>query len=526
MDIKNTENIGVAPINSGANPFFSDQTKKDFSSGENIVSRDPLYSMSPVQSKSVDASSGADNKNEEVVTPTERRKIVEIKDVSVVYNIGKNNEAMALDGIDLEIYAEEYVIFFGPSGCGKSTLLNIISGLEIPSKGNVWVEGQNLAELSSNELAKFHCRRTGMVFQSYNLIPTLDILDNIVLPQMFERKKPADRKKTGRELLEKMDLQNFEKRLPQELSGGQQQRVCICRALINNPPIILADEAVGNLDSVSADNVLGILDTLNMEEKKTIISVTHNPEHLFYADRIFYLRDGKIIKVEINEKRRHIERKEELTGTGDSDENKEGEIKKIRNELDLLLQAYPDLSSMQLHMMLAPFKAKMLVAYLISNLESEEISRMEKIITDRLLGRIGKKELLELFDAEFEKGGLGLYKNKAANFSEIIEEVVDKSDYLRREKNDLKECRVDQIKEVINIIRQSLLYEFDGDLTLDQAKALDKGIEYRIFSKISKSEFKQFLDMPYEEGGVGLNKRSAANLAKKMELIMLIKFGS
>ena len=447
-----------------------------------------------------------------------RKVIVEIKDVDVIYNAGKNNEARALEGISLEIYAQEYVVFFGPSGCGKSTLLNIVAGLEIPTEGTVLIDDQDIANLSPYELAKFHCRKIGMIFQSYNLVPTLNILGNVVLPQVFERVKPAVRKAAGRALLKKLGLDAFESRLPQELSGGQQQRVGIARALINNPPIILADEAVGNLDSQSASNVLEILNILNMEDKKTIISVTHNPEHLFYADRIFYIKDGKIIKIEINQKRKEMKKE---SAPGDS----ESGIKKERTELDLLLQAYPDLSSMQLHVMMAPFKAKMLVAYLLNNLDSEDISTLERVITDRLLNRIKRQELLDILDRPVENGGMGLNKNTVLKFSAIIEKVVKEASYISEESPSIKDSQADPIRNTIDTVRRSLLDGFEGSLNLSQVEALNKGIEYRLLSKISKKEFREYLDYPFEKGGVGLNRGSAKNLARKMEIIMLLQFG-
>jgi putative ABC transport system ATP-binding protein len=443
-----------------------------------------------------------------------KRSIVKIENLDVVYFAGKNNEAKALDGINLEIYPEEYVIFFGPSGSGKSTLLNIIAGLEIPSKGSVVVDSQDLASLSSDEIAKFHRRKTGMIFQIYNLIPTLNVLDNVIMPQILERAKPSVRKEAGRILLKKLGIEPFETRQPHELSGGQQQRVGIARALMNNPPILLADEATGNLDSESARNVLEIFNVLNLEDKKTIIFVTHNPEHLSYADRIFFMKDGKIIRVEVNEERKKIKGETEFGG-----------IKKVRTELDNLLQAYPDLSSMQIQVMLAPFKAKMLTAYLLSNLDFEDIRLMEETITQRLMNRIGKEELLRILDNPVEEGGVGLNKKTALKFSSVIEEVVEKADFIKSESPSLKDSQPEPVKETVDDVRKSLLLEYSGELTLDQVESLNKGIEYRLFSKISKKEFMEYLDTPLEHGGVGLNRKSAKNMARKLEMIMLVKFG-
>jgi putative ABC transport system ATP-binding protein len=443
-----------------------------------------------------------------------KQPIVKVENLDVVYFAGKNNEARALDGINLEIYPEEYVIFFGPSGSGKSTLLNIIAGLEIPSKGNVIVDGQDLNSLSSNDIAKFHRRKTGMIFQIYNLIPTLNVLDNVIMPQILERVKPSIRKELGRIMLKKLGIEAFEKRQPHELSGGQQQRVGIARSLMNNPPILLADEATGNLDSEAARNVLEIFNTLNLEDKKTIIFVTHNPEHLSYADRIFFMKDGKIIKIEVNEDRKKIRGETEFGG-----------VKKVRTELDILLQAYPDLSSMQIQVMMAPFKAKMLTAYLLSNLDFEEVRLIEETITQRLMDRINKEDLLKVFDNRPEDGGVGLNKKTALKFASIVEEVVEKADFIKSESPSLKVNEPEPVKLAVDDIRKSLLEEYKGELTLDQVTALNKGIEYRLFSKISKKEFMEFLDASFEQGGVGLNSKSARNMARKLEMIMLMKFG-
>lgn len=441
-----------------------------------------------------------------------KEKIIEVKDLHVIYNAGKLSEATALDNINFDIYSEEYIIIFGPSGCGKSTILNTIAGLEVPSSGKAVVSSQDLGLFSSDELAEFHREKVGMIFQSYNLIPTLSVLDNVILPQVFERRKPKERKERGRAILDKLGLLHLEKRFPQELSGGQQQRVGIARALINDPPIILADEAVGNLDSQSATNVLDILDKLNLDNKKTIVSVTHNPEHLFYADRVFYVKDGKLIKIEVNKNRRH-------------DKTDKAEIKKERTELDLLLQAYPDLSSMQLHVMLAPFKAKILVAYFISQFESEEIKNLEGVVTNRLLNNLNEKDFLDVLVRPTEKQGLGLSHSMADKFTKIVNEVIDKSDMIKEQSKNIEESNLTPVNKLVRNLRHSLLEDFDGVLDKEQVEALNKGIEFRILSKINRQEFVEFLDRPFWAGGVGLNRKTAKRLGRKMEIIMLVEYG-
>jgi len=456
-----------------------------------------------------------------------KKKIVDIKDLEVYYNFGKTNEFKALDGVDVEIYEHEYVMFFGPSGCGKSTLMNTIAGLEVPTKGTVIVDGHDISKFSSKELSRYHRREIGMVFQQYNLIPSLDVLNNVVLPQVFDRVSLSVRENVGKQYLEKLGLEKVERRLPQELSGGQQQRVSIARSLVNNPPIIMTDEAVGNLDSKSAKNVMEILDRLNREDRKTVISVTHNPEHLFYADRIFYMRDGKIIKVEVNLEKirpKDIVELGKYRGKGFGQIIKT-EINKERNALDLLLQSYPDLTSMQFHVMLAPFKAKILTNYLISKFEGKEIERLEKIITNRLVGKINKEEMLKIFDVQPEDGGMGLNWGTALRFADVIEGVVSKSDYIKQEYAEIEANHADPIKKIVAELRRGLMDEYEGEVREKQVEALDKGIEFRLLNKINRREFEEYVDRQYEKGGVGFGTKTAKNFARKLEIIMLVEFG-
>jgi len=337
-----------------------------------------------------------------------------------------------------------------------------------------------------------------------------------VLPLVFSNTGTKERKEVGRDILRKLGIGNLEKRFPQELSGGQQQRVGIARALVTDPPIILADEAVGNLDSQSAKNVLEILNELNLENKKTVISVTHNPEHLFYADRVFYMKDGKLIKIEANKNRRH------------RDEKKDDQFKitKERTELDLLMQAYPDLSSMQLHVMLAPFKAKVLVSYFLSRFEAEEIRKIEKIVESFLLGNLDDERFVEQLSALPERGGIGMTRPLAERLLAMVREVLEKSKVLKEEHDQVKAGHPDPILRIIDKMRHSILERYDGELGIDQVKALNKGIEYRILSKISRQEFMEFLDRPFVDGGVGLNRRTARRMSRKLEMIMLLEFGT
>ncbi len=228
-----------------------------------------------------------------------KSKVIECKGVKKTFARGKlANEV--LHGINLEIYAGEYVILFGPSGCGKSTLLNIISGLEPATSGKVNIRGKDITKFNEKELARQHRSRIGMVFQSFNLLKSLTVLENIALPQVFAGARLSRRTRRAENLLKLFEFERFRNYTPNELSGGQQQRVAIARALVNNPWILLVDEPTGNLDSKSAGEVMQLLKDLNERSKRTILLVTHNPDYITHPHRVLYMKDGQIIRTVIN----------------------------------------------------------------------------------------------------------------------------------------------------------------------------------------------------------------------------------
>lgn len=198
----------------------------------------------------------------------------------------------ALDGVDLSVKQGEFVAVVGSSGSGKSTLLHMLGGLDIPTSGSVRVAGQELSELSENELAIFRRRKIGFVFQDYNLLPLLNVYENIVLPMQLDGKKPD--RTFVEELLKRLGLSERQKTLPNCLSGGQQQRVAIARALAAKPTILLADEPTGNLDSATSQEVLGLLKATSECYSQTIVMITHNPEIAQLAGRIIRIEDGKV----------------------------------------------------------------------------------------------------------------------------------------------------------------------------------------------------------------------------------------
>jgi putative ABC transport system ATP-binding protein len=210
-----------------------------------------------------------------------------------VYRAG-DVETTALDNVDLEIKAGEFVAIMGPSGCGKSTLLNILGLIDAPSSGSYVLDGTEVSKLSEGKLVGLRKRRLGFVFQSFNLIDELTVMENVELPLLYCGVPKGERRTRVREVLELVGLQARAKHKPAQLSGGQQQRVAIARAVVNDPKVILADEPTGNLDTKNGEEVMGMLHVLN-EQGATIVMVTHSPKDAAEAQRIITMLDGRIV---------------------------------------------------------------------------------------------------------------------------------------------------------------------------------------------------------------------------------------
>ena len=220
-------------------------------------------------------------------------KILQADNLIKIYGSGEN-EVHALDGVNFSVEKGEFVAIVGTSGSGKSTLLHIIGGLDRPTSGNVAVDNRNIFSLKDEELTIFRRRKIGFVFQNYNLVPVLNVYENIVLPIQLDGKEPdADYIKS---IIETLGIENKLDNLPNNLSGGQQQRVAIARALASKPAIILADEPTGNLDSKTSQDVLGLLKVTSQKYAQTIVMITHNEEIAQLADRIIRIEDGKIVE--------------------------------------------------------------------------------------------------------------------------------------------------------------------------------------------------------------------------------------
>lgn len=215
-------------------------------------------------------------------------------DLFKIYNAGLPNECRALNGVNLTIEHGEFASIVGPSGSGKSTLLNLLSVLDSPTHGEVFIEGVGISTLNGNAKAKFRRERLGFVFQQFNLIGSMTSAENIELPMRFMGLSEAKRKKRVADLLELVDLGDKGDNRPSELSGGQQQRIAVARGLANDPQIIMADEPTGNLDQKTGEQIMNMLKTLNKEEGKTLVLVTHDPKIAKNAPRTIRIVDGKV----------------------------------------------------------------------------------------------------------------------------------------------------------------------------------------------------------------------------------------
>jgi putative ABC transport system ATP-binding protein len=224
-------------------------------------------------------------------------EIIKLKDVAKYYEMSEGNVVKALDGVNIVIDRGDFVAIMGPSGSGKSTGMNLTGSLDLPTQGKIYLEGQDIEELTESELAQIRGKKIGFIFQGFNLIPNLTAKENIMLPMMFQGISKEDRDEKAEEVLNLVDLGDRMDHYPNQLSGGQQQRVAIARSLANDPEVILADEPTGNLDTKAGENVMDFLEKLN-KKGKTIIMVTHSKRLAEdHARTIYWIRDGKVEKV-------------------------------------------------------------------------------------------------------------------------------------------------------------------------------------------------------------------------------------
>lgn len=440
----------------------------------------------------------------------EKKPIISIKNLNVTYHVGRHQEIQALQDISLEIYPGEFIIFFGPSGCGKSTLLYSLSGLETHARGDIRVAGHEVTKMRPTEIARFRQKEVGMIFQAFYLIPSLTVFKNVLVPQMAIGADLKMRRERVKMLLEHFGVGSQSGKLPTELSGGQQQRVAICRALVNDPDILLADEPVGNLDSKSATDVIDLIREQNATQKKTVILVTHDPSHLHLAHRVFYLKDGKIIATKVNE---------QIAPIAPAASRPE-----VPKDLELLARTFSNLTPEQVGTLLIPFKAKEIVSEAISGFSLEQLERIEREVQQELIAQIVQPvELTSFLDDAASRGGLGLDHRTAARLAGRINQIVAEIRRLQAEERASHDSAALFPAEAVTI-RQHLVGAFNLHLPDVAARhRLDTVLTRRLKNEIDRRQLTEAM-VAEPPTGLGWARSVADRIAMRVELIMLGKF--
>lgn len=453
----------------------------------------------------------------------EAHPIIKIKNLNVTYFKGKPNEMRSLKDINLEIFPGEFVIFFGPSGCGKSTLLYSISGLETNIDGDISIDKQNIRVLNNKELEHFHRQKIGMVFQAYYLISSLSVIKNVILPQIANSSISNKlRRDNALDLLKRFGLEKEVWRYPSELSGGQQQRVAISRALINNPDIILADEPTGNLDSKSAEGVLGLFNDLNEKQHKTIILVTHNPANLDIAHRVFFMKDGQLVGIkknrELGEKYIRKEIKEE---GGTSKDGLIPEVKEpVLKSFELLKESYDNLNKDETESELLKFKSQEVLFETLTGLTSRELDTLNSYLEKVMLTKKDDyRQLFNYLDKNIKLGGLGFDRRTARKITDKL-------------KNTMKEIKAlhglekgkdqDNINNLALKARLYLESEFNIRFRREEVRRrFHESISRRLEDKIDRDQLQLEINRPISKGGCGINIRKAKKVSDRLELLIL-----
>jgi ABC-type lipoprotein export system ATPase subunit len=412
--------------------------------------------------------------------------IIKLEHVDFWYDKGKPMEYHALKDVSLEIQKGEYVAFFGSSGSGKSTLLYLIAGIEQGQEGKILINGRNIPTLSKQELAVYRQIGVGIIFQQFNLIASLSVVQNVMFPMMFLGLSQDRAKTEAMGLLKRVNLEQYADRFPTELSGGQQQRVSIARALANNPPIVVADEPLGNLDSTNAQAVLDLLKELNEKDNRTIIMVTHEAWSLRGVKKIFYIKDGVV--------------------TGGKEEP----------------AASPEAITERLYTKLAPessenqLAARALAELLLRGYPREEVARFESFLLQRLDGKLTKEDFGALITKPWNDGGVGLWVRRAERIGMVIEEDRE----MKKIYQELEEHPEAPLYDDIEKLEQWLLEGYRGALSERQSTQLREAVVGRIKGALPAQVFAETLNRPRSKAGLGFSIHTAHRIEEKLDLIL------
>jgi putative ABC transport system ATP-binding protein len=430
------------------------------------------------------------------------KPLIVCRNLDITYNKGKSNEFKALQKVNTDIYEGEYIILFGPSGCGKSTLMYAIQGSLPPSGGTMLIRGDDIYSYPPHERVYFQRYVMGIIFQSFNLIGSLSVLDNVALPMIFCDSNKATRERRAQSLLDRFGVGHVSHKLPNMLSGGQQQRVSVARSMVNDPQILLADEPTGNLDSVSTQQVMDKIDEINTFDRRTIIMVSHNAAHLSYAHRVYYLKDGFIVREVANPQRKQIK------------PVKEGET--IVTELEQLARLYPYDS-------IDTLRVKSLANFLTQDYTFDQLIRLEKALGLLIQGKIHKKLFITTLIKKYDEGGIGLDRVTAERMADMSVDIIKQADDVRRFRvdNDSDAAFFKQHK-FAERVQEYLLDYHNITLSKSANTNLTVLIADRLSGVIGENAFNEGLMLPESRGGLRLHENIADDISRYMEKLIAL----
>lgn len=430
------------------------------------------------------------------------KPLIVCRDLTITYNKGKSNEFKALQHVNTDIYEGEYIILFGPSGCGKSTLMYAIQGSLPPGDGTLLIRGDDIYSYPPEERVYFQRHVMGIIFQSFNLIGSLSVLDNVALPMIFCDANKATRERRAQSLLDRFGVGMVSHKIPSMLSGGQQQRVSVARSMVNDPQILLADEPTGNLDSISTQQVMDKIDEINTFDQRTIIMVSHNAAHLSYAHRVYYLKDGFIVREVVNPQRKQIK------------PVREGET--IVTELEQLARLFPYDS-------IDTLRVKSLTNFLTQEYSFDQIVRLEKAIQLLIKGKIHKKLFIDALVKKYDEGGIGIDRKTAQHMADVSVAIVKQADDVKRFRsdNDSDAAFFSQHK-FAERVREYLLEHHRIPLTKQMSANLTTMIADRLSGVHGDKEFHEELMLPVKNGGLHLKEDIADEMSRYMEKLIAL----
>lgn len=422
------------------------------------------------------------------------------RDLSIIYNKGKANEFKALSGVNTDIYEGEYIILFGASGSGKSTLMYSIQGSLPPGEGTLLIKGDDIYSYPPAERVYFQRYVMGIIFQQFNLIGSLSVLDNVALPMIFCDADKPTRNRRAQSLLDRFGVGHVSHKIPAMLSGGQQQRVSVARSMVNDPKILLADEPTGNLDSVSTQQVMDKIDEINTFDRRTIIMVSHNAAHLSYAHRVYYIKDGKVVREVANPQRKQIK------------PVKEGET--IVTELEQLARLFPYDS-------VEALRVKSLVNFLTQDYTFDQLTRLEHAVMLYSQGRIDKHSFIKSLIQPTDKGGVQVSETEAKRMASVVEKMMNQADDIRRYRARRSNDGVffSQAK-LAERMKEHLIQLYSIKLDKKQDTNMTEMIADRVTGVSEAGNFHEQSMSSVRSGGLGLSEKEADELTRYFEKVI------